>query len=268
MKFYVLVAAMLMSAAVITSCQKDDMDFTGEIQPELKAFMALPSGYDCTQYCIMEGSGDYFVKQYSQNYTGNNGTVTIDVYNTETELKYVITSAAGMRQIVVGGSTVYSSSPPAAAATTFTHTVTLGDFGDDWQACQTKTDEIVVNRTGAGSGGAVQRTFNSSYDLIGICDCTERFTWKDNGDDTYTFTYVTEEDVEGAFLEFTFPQGVVLSAPSGWNPPGNSLTSVVRQKTDDITGCVPYVFTFGLVHADNGQGPLWTDFKVNGVTKN
>lgn len=266
---YVLFAALFMSAAVITSCQKEEMDLAGDVNPGLKALTGLPVDYDCEAFCIIEGSGDYFVKQYSQNYDDNNGTVTIDIYNTETDLKYVISSTTNIRLIVIDDETVYSSSPPADAITTYTHTVSLGDYGDDWVACHAVAAEIVVKRNNnPGTGGGVQRTFNTSYDLIGICDCEESFSWMDNGNGTYTFTYVSEEDIAGALLEFTFPQGVVVSAPAGWNPPGNSANSVVRQKSDDITACVPYSVTFGLVRTGRGQGPLWTDFKVNGVKKN
>lgn len=98
--------------------------------------------------------------------------------------------------------------------------------------------------------------------------CKENFTVQNNDDNSYTFTYTPAIDKRDAFLEFTFPQGVIITAPEGWNYPGNSKTSVVRQTHADLTACSPFSFKFILTHTENGSGPLWTDFKVDGVKKN
>lgn len=131
----------------------------------------------------------------------------------------------------------------------------------------TRTFRAVYSGTGTAKFCSSQ---SADLEIIAeVCvACEESFTYVDNGDNTYTFTYTPEVGKEDAFLEFTFPQGVVISAPEGWEQPGNSDKSVVRQLTTDLEACEAIIFTFGLVHADQGQGPLWTDFKVDGMVKN
>src|SRR5690606_28947004 len=75
------------------------------------------------------------------------------------------------------------------------------------------------------AGVSTSEDFNQNYtaytvDYTGCADCEESFDYVDNGDGTYTFTYVPAEDMEGANVVFTFPHGINVSGLEGWESAG------------------------------------------------
>lgn len=102
--------------------------------------------------------------------------------------------------------------------------------------------------------------------VVDCSDCEESFTYVDNGDGTYTFTYVPAEDMDAALVVFTFAQGVAVSGYEwDWNGASSS-----RTESMNLTACEEYTWTVKL-EADcagkSGQSNVWTDFKVNGNSK-
>lgn len=100
-------------------------------------------------------------------------------------------------------------------------------------------------------------------DIEPCSDCEESFTYLDNEDGTYTFTYVPAENMDGATLAFTFPQSALDVPLEGWAYNGQSM-----QKTMNLTACVPLTVTVSLTCKDlhNPQNK-WSDFTVNEVSK-
>lgn len=107
-----------------------------------------------------------------------------------------------------------------------------------------------------------------NFNLDGCGDCEESYSYELNEDGSYTFTYIPEEDIDGAEVVFTFAQGTVVSGYEwvDWN--GNSST---RTEIMNLEACETYTWTVSLVPDCSGQGNskgnVWTDFKVNGNSK-
>jgi len=255
-----MMSSIIIASLIFSSCKKDEVLKTKKIAP-----MTLKSApYNgCSNQCIVPGSGDYFYKDATLTIqwggpSNNRSTKTIDlrVYNTETDFVFMFKSSQSPQNLVIDSIQVLSA-PQGSEYSWHTYTIPLPS---GWQACDLKEYFIEI----AGSGP--KAIFNVSYELIGICPgCEERFAFQYNNDDTYTFAYTPKENFSNAFIEFTFPESVVVEAPRGWIQPG---IGHVRQMHTNLTACVPFIFTFKLVHTLNGQGSLWTDFKVNGVVKN
>jgi hypothetical protein len=118
-----------------------------------------------------------------------------------------------------------------------------------------------------GSGG-----YSSDFAVtVNNCGCSEDFSYIDNGDETYTFTYLPAEDMSNALVVFTFAQSDRVdvsgdvSVANGWTINGQTY-----QKTMNFTKCVPVSWTVGLspkCSGHGGQSNLWTDFKVNDISK-
>jgi len=101
------------------------------------------------------------------------------------------------------------------------------------------------------------------------CGCDEEFTYVDNGDETYTFTYIPDADAIGALVEFTFAQGVAVNGLST-NFTQNGGVSSVWSATMNLNECETYIWTVTLDANCSGNSPqsnVWTDFKVNSVSK-
>lgn len=104
-------------------------------------------------------------------------------------------------------------------------------------------------------------------DVVDCSDCEESFSYLDNENGTYTFTYIPAEDMTDANVVFTFAQGVTISGLEGWGSEG-----VTKQKSMDFEACEDhYSWTVGLETNCNGVGQksanLWTDFTVAGESK-
>ena len=117
----------------------------------------------------------------------------------------------------------------------------------------------------AGTYSLKYKASNSqwSYATVEVvnCGCKEYFTYVDNGNNSYTFTYIPAEDMPQAALVFTFAQGVAVTGLDDWSTHG-----VTRQKTMDLVACNTYTWTVTLNPDCSGKGNsksnVWTDFNV------
>ena len=301
-KVVLAAGAILIAGAFFFSCQKEQI--TTPVKEQ--GTMILKADYgavDCETYCIEDGyvyqTTTSFTRQWSElsqfpGYYRNNKYFTATAFNDLNNF-YITVNVFGYQynQQRIGGVWTllgptydnypftdvlitlngtqynYSMDDPATTdvvetATTYTQSFPLPE---GWDGCDEWVYTVRLEGDGQwvrlGTASAVEMVTYSLFDDENCC--TPGFSYVDNGDDTYTFTFVPEVSTMDAFVEFTFPQGVVISAPEGWTQPGQGH---VRQITTDLEQCVPFVFTFGLVHSEPGQGPLWTDFKVNGEVMN
>ncbi len=108
-----------------------------------------------------------------------------------------------------------------------------------------------------------------TYDVTAEDCCEERFTYFDNNDGTYTFTYTVGEDMDDAELVFTFAQGAYVSGLSAdFSQNGNGQT---YKATMDLEKCDVLEYTVTLTPTCSGSGNktsnVWTDFKVNDVSQ-
>jgi hypothetical protein len=114
-----------------------------------------------------------------------------------------------------------------------------------------------------GSGG-----FTETSVVVENCACEESFSYDQNEGGSYTFTYIPGEDMTDAELVFTFAQATSYDL-SSWTHNGNGQ-SQTWQTTMDLTACTVYSWTVFLdanCSGNSGQSNLWTDFKVNDVSK-
>ncbi len=100
------------------------------------------------------------------------------------------------------------------------------------------------------------------------CGCEESFTYVANEDDTFTFTYIPEEDMDNAVLTFTFPQAATMEGLEGWTHNGNGNAQTFKTGIN-LTACTTYAWTVSLDAECNpsGKAILWTDFKVGEDSK-
>ena len=126
---------------------------------------------------------------------------------------------------------------------------------------------VYVQAYGDYAGAIVQEKVSyTNYDFVfEDCGCEESFTYVDSGNMTYTFTYISEEDMTGAELVFTFAQGAYVDGLDGWEDKGQT-----RKMIMDLTACTTYNWTVTLDAKCSGNSQssnVWTDFKVNDVSK-
>jgi len=281
-RFFTAICSFTILALLIllTSCEKESLndDFTRVKASNLStaSLKTLLVYDDCSSVCIEEGIETYYKKNNSK--TGSSGPNTKEVsynaYNTETqfivEVTYKITSGTSNAKADItidinGDSNILSD---VIKGTTVSHSI---DLPEGWQACD------VVNFTihQEALGNAID--FNESYSLIGVCStgCDESFDYEANEDGSYTFTYVSSEDLENAEVKFTCPHITVFEALDGKEysvNPGNSKGSpTVLTWIGDIEACTELTFTLSF-EADcdqnsSGKANLFTDFKVNDESK-
>lgn len=122
-------------------------------------------------------------------------------------------------------------------------------------------DRTYTFRYKIGSGGFTEKNL-----IVEDCRvCEESFSYTENGESEYTFFYTPDEDMEDALVEFTFAQSVEVSGLEDWK--GNGQT---EQTIMDLDKCVEYTWTVTLDKNCSGNSPnsnVWTDFKVNDVSK-
>ncbi len=114
-----------------------------------------------------------------------------------------------------------------------------------------------------GSGGFTEK----SVTVLNCNVCEESFSYTSNANGSYTFTYIPAEDMEDAIVVFTFAQSVVAS---GYDWPSWNGTSSSRTESMDLDACSVYSWTVSLsgdCSGNSGKSNLWTDFKVNEVSK-
>tara|TARA_R100000935_G_scaffold57667_1_gene92154 strand:+ start:29 stop:745 length:717 start_codon:yes stop_codon:yes gene_type:complete len=116
-----------------------------------------------------------------------------------------------------------------------------------------------------GSGGFTE----TSVTVLNCNVCDESFSYVDNTDGTYIFTYQVGEDMDEAELVFTFAQGAYLSGLSE-DFSQNGQNGKTYKATMDLQKCDVLEYTITLQANCNGDSPdsnVWTDFKVNDVSK-
>ncbi|MDX5340592.1 MAG: hypothetical protein LPK25_16315 [Cyclobacteriaceae bacterium] len=227
---------------------------------------------DCEDFCIDPENPEYSVQ--TSTISNNSGpqirVFTYSVYNTLTgfqlDWSYASTNSAGRKlRITVSGAgfaspKTYTSSQLNGGPTSGSNTFA---FDASWAACGVVT---VVAEMLDGEDVLVSGPITTNYSLIGECvvGCDESFSYVDNEDGTYTFTYIPSEDIEDALLEFTFPQSALDGDPlQGWSYAGQTM-----QTTMDLEACETYTWTVSLSCKPlNNPQNKWTDFKVNDVSK-
>ena len=100
--------------------------------------------------------------------------------------------------------------------------------------------------------------------------CEETFYYEDGDEENeYVFTYTSEEDIEDALLTFTFAQATAVAGLEDWTHNGNGNSQTYEMHMD-IESCETYQWSVILIKDCNGSAPknnLWTDFKVNDLSK-
>lgn len=265
-KFSILIitASFALAAGLFNSCSKEESSpITNNQSKNLKAAIAYVG---CETQCIEQSSGDYYYKTDQQVVTwggrfgnANSKTVDIEYYNTETEFVLKVRSTSGWSDLVINGASAWTHGP-VAANVWGTYSVALTE---GWQACD------LINWSLQVTGNGNPAYFTVNYNLIGLCGCDEDFNYVNNNDGTYTFTYIPEETMTGALVEFTIPQGVIVTGLTGFVQPGNG-NGQVYQQTMELNACEEYTWTLTFQPYCNGNQPnsnVWTDFKVGGVSK-
>jgi hypothetical protein len=287
---------------LLTSCEKDSLnDDTYRVKAlklDTASLRTLITTYDdCSSVCIEEGSETFYAKSDSQSEpNGQQRTISYNAYNTEYEFVVEATyednntaTDANINIIIKGVTYPFNH---VAKGTTISQSIGLGE----WQACdvidfsinakfnngQTNTNNQNSNKNGNSNSNpnAAQNDidFNElSYSLIGVCSstCDESFSYEDNQDGSYTFHYISSEDLEGAEVKFTCPHitdFVILDGKDYEVNPGNSKGSpTVLTWTGDIQACTEITFTLAFDpdcdQTNSGKANLFTDFKVNGESK-
>lgn len=109
--------------------------------------------------------------------------------------------------------------------------------------------------------------YKVTLDVVDCSNCKESFNYVVNPDDTYTFTYIPEEDMVGAEVVFTFAQSVVAT---GYDWPNWNGKSSTRSEIMDLDACEIYTWTLTLTpdcSGNSNESNVWTDFKVNDISK-
>ena len=237
---------------------------------------------DCTSACIEPESGVYYYFSDSQSQSTGQGQgqntnikeVAYLAYNTETDfvvdVTYNITSGnsnanAEITITIDGTSKLFSGIAPGSRVS---HSLPLDAT---WTACESVAFTVYQE----SQGRPIE--FNENYALVGICrdGCEESFDYKLNQDGSYTFTYISEEDITNAEVKFTCPHIISFEALDGKaysvNPGNGNGSPTVLTWNGDINACEEITFTMSF-EADCDQNnagfaTLWTDFKVNDLSK-
>jgi len=283
-RFLTAVCSFLILATFIlfSSCEKESLQNDASRIKAVKLDVASASlitllNYDdCATSCIEQDSETYYRKSDSKSESAgpNTKAISYNAYNTETqfivEVTYEMTSgnSNAHSDITIDIDGDSKTIDDVVKGTTVSHAI---DLPTGWQACN------VVNFSIHEEGLADDVDFNDSYSLIGVCSssCDESFSYDDNEDGSYMFHYVSSEDLENAEVKFTCPHITGFEAIDGKEyevNPGNSHGSpTVLTWTGDIEACNEITFTLSFdadcEQTNSGKANLFTDFKVNGVSK-
>ncbi len=267
-KLAILLMTILTAGLVIAvSCTKEVNSPENEIT-SLKGNLLLKSASllpDCSSECIIPGSEVYYrrtesntVSRGGKSGTANSKTVYIEYYNTKTEFVLKVKSSNGWSDLIIDGIPKWTGGPVEADQ----WGIYRIPLAEGWKAC----DPVNFNFQVAGNGP--QASFTVRYNLIGICShCKEQFSYEINFDGTYTFSYTPSEDYTNAKVEFTFAQSdqVIVSGLPGWTTEGQT-----KMKIMDLVKCQTYEWIVGLspkCEGHTGSNNLWTDFRINDMSK-
>lgn len=177
------------------------------------------------------------------------------------------TFTGGTIEIRGPGNTVVASQAVTAGDKDVTYSVPTGSEGS-----YTYTAYYV----GAGSNGYNNSASAAVTVNVTECGgCDESFSYVQNQDGSYTFTYQSEVDLDNAEFKFTSPHVAEITSEDGKiytvNPGNGQGSPTVSTWVGDITACTPITFTLSFTpDCDQNQGGfanIWTDFKVNGDSK-
>lgn len=235
---------------------------------------------NCDPVCIEAGSGVYYkisdvdTKSSGGGQNVNTKEVSYEAYNTETEFIVNVTydvisgnsNAKADITITINGNALLIED--VEKGNTVSHSIALPE---NWEAC----DEMPFSILQEGLGSPI--SFDASYALVAVCPegCEESFSYEKNEDNSYTFTYISAEDLNAAEVKFTSPHIVGFEALDGKvydvNPGNGKGSPTVLTWTGDIEACTEITFTLAF-EADceqnnAGFANIFTDFKVNEVSK-
>lgn len=282
-----LIACAIISSATFFACQQDDLSSEEFVTANVKASTTLVSetstanlqdySEDCASICIEEGTNTYYKKSGSKTVqaggSANTKNVSYEIYNTESQLFIYVTysptgpnSSKAKLNININGSE--RTVEKIDSEITISHQI---DLPENWQACD------VIPFTIFQEGFIEDVTFEGSYALVGICTdtCEDSFNYEKNVDGSYTFTYISAEDVTNAEVKFTCPHITDFTALDGKeytiNPGKGNGSPTVLTWTGNLEACEEITFTI-LFDADCEQNNadfaiLFADFKVNEVSK-
>jgi hypothetical protein len=239
-RLFFMFAALLIAAAVMSSCQKEEL--TAE------------------DLSLKIASGDYFDFSTLAPCPEEEITITFDNgYNNDCGNTQIQMSYNGGDWIQVA----LKSPVNGEVSYTFNVSENIGDtyeFRGSWTATGGKSC--------SDTGENIKFENGTALDEIVVTECcVPGFNYVDNGDGTYTFTLTPEEDMEDAELAFTFAQSAYLSGlpdSEGWKQAGNE--GQVMKTTIDLTECETLTWTVTLTANCSGNSPnsnVWTDFKIN-----
>lgn len=246
---------LLLGVALIFSCQKEEINSDGQ------GLMLKNGTIDCS-VCVnnwidskVTASG--WVKANKPDETVPD--TYLDTYNDGSNVFYHVYRISGtFEEVRVNGAVAYSG----VGVTTYSWQVPLAE---GWKACD-KVSVTVELRGVSGTGKTNVQSFD--YYLREKCpvNCEESFTYTDNGNNSYTFTYTPAEDMADQLVVFTFAQGTVVTGlDETWSTNGST-----RQKTMSFTKCEPVSWTVTLqpdCAGHSGKSNVWTDFKVGEDSK-
>lgn len=304
-RFFTAVCSFTILALLIllTSCEKESLndDFTRVKASNLStaSLKTLLVYDDCSSSCIEEDVETYYVQSGSLSETnGQQKTISYNAYNTGTHFFVEATYEDNNTNVkaninIIIGSSVAVPFDDVLKGATVSHSVALPD---GWQACDQIEFSINANFNNSQPNANNQNGNNNSsqnsnpnvtqydidfgilsYSLIGICSstCEESFSYEDNQDGSYTFTYISNEYLENAEVKFTCSHIIEFEALDekiyDVNPGKSKGSPTVLTWTGDIEACTEITFTL-VFEADceqnsSGKVNLFTDFKVNEESK-
>lgn len=228
----------------VTACSVESIDSTEELLTADAKFkiqeVAQSMGLQSSEICA--GEAPVFIFEFPQDTKGNGSPKDTDVhlqlYNPQIE------DWESFRQL----------SYPGAGPEEFTYEDEVLPIG------------TYSFRAKIGAGGF---DHTASLEVVECNECEESFTYVENEDGTYTFTYIPEEDIEGAEVVFTFAQGAYESGLTE-EFSQNGKNGQTYEATLDLEKCEVLEYTVTLTPNCNGnstESNVWTDFKVNDESK-
>ena len=248
-------ATLFIGVALFFSCQKEEATNEGQD-------LTLKNGTVLCDQCVVNWidskvTASGWVKWNKPTETVPN--TFLDTYNDGDFIYYCVYRTSGTFDEVRVNGTLLITQP---GLTTYSWQVPLAPV---WNVC----DRITIAVELRGVSGGIGKTNVQSFDYYMRDKCTgceEDFTYTDNGNNSYTFTYTPGEDMMDQLVVFTFAQGTVVTGlDDSW-----STNGATRQKTMSFTECEPVSWTVTLTpdcHGHSGQSNVWTDFKVNDISK-
>lgn len=255
-RFMYVAATLIVGAALVFSCQKEEVT-NQEQTPDLKS-----ASIDCSE-CVEEWidskvTQDGWTKSNKPEEVAPN--TYLDTYNDGTTVYYRVYRTNGtFEEVRVNGAVAYSG----VGVNTYSWQAPLAE---GWQACGKVTVTVELRGVSEGIGKTNVQSFDYSLRERCAVECEESFSYTENEDGSYTFTYKPDEDMADQLVVFTFAQGtVVVGLDETWSTNGST-----RQKTMSFTECETVSWTVTLTpdcSGNSGKSNVWTDFKVNDVSK-